>query len=143
MSVSSKDARELAAFHEKHIGPVPENFLASLSYGPGGNHTESKLEEAVERYPDGTIRTLTDEQIAFFRASELRQLKRNENKKEYKPLTVEETAPAEPLKWQPDYSMFGDYGEHIKNLDHKIDEMFTTKCRNLKVQNYFPAAPLT
>uniref|UniRef100_A0A060T2T7 ARAD1C35464p n=1 Tax=Blastobotrys adeninivorans TaxID=409370 RepID=A0A060T2T7_BLAAD len=142
MPISLKDAHELTAFHEKHIGPIPENALPTLLYGQGGNCADSH-QEAVERYPDGTIRTLTDEQIAFFRASELRQLKRNENKKKYKPLTVEETRPAEPLKWQPDYSMFGDYGNHIKNLDHKMDQIFTTRCRNLKVQNYFPAAPLT
>jgi Protein of unknown function (DUF3807) len=57
----------LIAFHAKHLPDVvlPETFLQSGQ--PDG-------EEDLGFYPDGALRTLTDEQIAIFRHSEIQEL---------------------------------------------------------------------
>ncbi|EPX74389.1 uncharacterized protein SOCG_03598 [Schizosaccharomyces octosporus yFS286] len=80
---------DLQKFHDEHFGKVAvqcwENaFLQppvdlNVSYPYNENPTFS----AVERYPDGSIRTLTDEQISYFRESELRELEWKREKEQF------------------------------------------------------------
>jgi hypothetical protein len=135
---------DLVGFHVKHIGPVPT---------PKEEPTRST---PVERYPDGTVRTLTDEQIAFFRASELRQLqvskKQHKNHFVYenqpppsqRTSSVQETQPFTPIN--PDHTtydtLYGDFKPYIQQLETKNDERFIEICRKSKVRNYYPILPI-
>ncbi|KAL8980651.1 MAG: hypothetical protein Q9205_004331 [Flavoplaca limonia] len=69
---------DLRSFHESHLGPIDSTAnvvpLASSSYD--ADWTESVEEEDLGYYPDGVKRSLTDEQIAMFRHSEIYALQR-------------------------------------------------------------------
>ncbi|TKA61573.1 hypothetical protein B0A49_05407 [Cryomyces minteri] len=64
---------DLRAFHMKHFGHAlsPANFFV-------GNevpiHAEENYDDGLGYYPDGVKRTLTDEQIAIFRHSEIQAI---------------------------------------------------------------------
>lgn len=72
---------DLRAFHAKHFphAPEPEHFLAGVHQAQEEVATEEYYEEeddGLGYYPDGTKRTLTDEQIAMFRHSEIQAILR-------------------------------------------------------------------
>lgn len=133
--------KDLVDFHIKHIGPVPK---------------PTEKDTSVERYPDGTIRTLTDEQIAFFRASELRQIQQsktlktnhvvyeNQTHNSHPTSSVQETQPFTPIN--PDTStydaLYGDFKPYILQLESKNDERFIETCRKSIVRNYYPILPI-
>lgn len=147
---SSISQEDLVDFHIKHIGPVPQT-------------TENKVHDdnKIERYPDGEIRTLTDEQIAFFRASELRELEKkreaekninlgsfknhhNEKRQTYPISSIEETKPYTPISnLQTDYEdYFGEFRDYIVQLETKNDEQFIGICRKNRVKDYYPILPI-
>ncbi len=73
---------DLRVFHAKHFpsAPTPVDFL----HGVEAEATEECLDEADDDlgyYPDGTKRTLTDDQIAMFRHSEVRAILRERKRK--------------------------------------------------------------
>jgi hypothetical protein len=72
---------DLRAFHAKHFpdAQVPEHFLYGVDQAQNQEATEEYYEEeddSLGYYPDGTKRTLTDEQIAMFRHSEIQSILR-------------------------------------------------------------------
>lgn len=60
---------DLRTFHLKHFPttPLPQSFTSA-------QEIDQEQEEELGYYPDGTKRTLTDDQIAMFRHSEIQQL---------------------------------------------------------------------
>ncbi|KAI0474804.1 hypothetical protein F4859DRAFT_79751 [Xylaria cf. heliscus] len=82
---------DIAAFHATHfsndaIGLFESQFLrpnlANINSGSCYNYEgdEEEEDDGLGYYPDGVKRTLTDEQIAIFRHSELEALRRAERK---------------------------------------------------------------
>lgn len=73
---------DLRVFHAKHFphAALPGQFMCSTETTQG--HVSDAVEEYYEEddglgyYPDGTKRTLTDEQIAIFRHSEIQEILR-------------------------------------------------------------------
>jgi hypothetical protein len=64
-------------FHAKHFphAPAPENFLDGVSQEATEEYYEEE-DDGLGYYPDGTKRTLTDEQVAMFRHSEIQAILR-------------------------------------------------------------------
>ena len=60
-------------FSPASVDHFSENFLGSIE----GGHTEDLEDDGLGYYEDGTKRTLTDEQIAMFRHSEIQTLLRD------------------------------------------------------------------
>ncbi|WBW72059.1 SMN complex subunit Gem8 [Schizosaccharomyces osmophilus] len=86
MSLTEEDLRK---FHDEHFGNVAiqcwENaFLQSpADLDVSSTYNKNSKLPSIERYPDGTIRTLTDEQISYFRESEVRELKWKREKEQF------------------------------------------------------------
>ncbi|EFQ85340.1 hypothetical protein CFE70_001268 [Pyrenophora teres f. teres 0-1] len=79
MDVLSVTIDDLRAFHAKHFphAPAPEHILYGVE--PEAQVAEEYYDEADDGlgyYPDDTKRTLTDEQIAMFRHSEIQAILR-------------------------------------------------------------------
>ncbi|KAH7399516.1 hypothetical protein BKA66DRAFT_437062 [Pyrenochaeta sp. MPI-SDFR-AT-0127] len=68
---------DLRDFHVKHFPhtPVPENFLHGVETEAAEEYYEEE-DDGLGYYPDGKKRTLTDEQIAMFRHSEIQSILR-------------------------------------------------------------------
>ncbi|AOW07951.1 hypothetical protein B0I72DRAFT_6620 [Yarrowia lipolytica] len=64
MSISTQDLLE---FHKKHLG----EFQGTIKFDEAGQDEDT--EPSLGFYPDGVERTLTDEQIEFFRQSDIRK----------------------------------------------------------------------
>lgn len=66
---------DLRDFHAKHFphAPAPEHVLHGVESEPAGEYYEEE-EGGLGYYDDGTPRTLTDEQIAMFRHSEIQAI---------------------------------------------------------------------
>lgn len=64
MSVSAQDLLE---FHKKHLG----EFRGTIKFDDATPEQEEDI--SLGFYPDGVERTLTDEQIEFFRQSDIRK----------------------------------------------------------------------
>ncbi|KAL7908798.1 hypothetical protein GGI35DRAFT_480392 [Trichoderma velutinum] len=81
---------ELLEFHQKHFsGEAAADFGQTFTNLPPQESSEAHFYEEWEEeeeedglgyYEDGVKRTLTDEQIAIFRHSELRELRRQQEK---------------------------------------------------------------
>ena len=69
--ISQEDLRD---FHAKHFphAPTPEHILHGVENEPAEEDYEE--ENSLGYYEDGTLRTLTDEQIAMFRHSEIQAI---------------------------------------------------------------------
>jgi hypothetical protein len=69
---------DLRAFHAKHFpdAPEPEHVLHGVGEEAVEEHYEEEEDDGLGYYPDGTKRTLTDEQIAMFRHSEIQDILR-------------------------------------------------------------------
>lgn len=142
---------DLVEFHIKHIGPVPKSKAAPSR--------DTVREASVEYYSDGNVRTLTDEEVAFFRASELRQLEllkkqpdQHKSHTSYKnqsliaqpTSSIEETQPFTPISSNATtYStLYGEFKPYIQQLESKNDERFIEICRKAKLRNYYPILPI-
>ncbi|KAF3013929.1 hypothetical protein E8E14_002315 [Neopestalotiopsis sp. 37M] len=89
--LTSSVQSEIEAFHAEHFSNAAVELFASDFLQPQPNQDDQYYEEDYEYYeeeddglgyyPDGVKRTLTDEQIAIFRHSELEALRRAEDKK--------------------------------------------------------------
>ncbi|KAM3564287.1 hypothetical protein ARSEF4850_001902 [Beauveria asiatica] len=101
---------ELAAFHDAHFSsaevskfqqeffwPNPE---AISNYGKTEEYWEE--EDDLGYYDDGVKRTLTDEQIAIFRHSELRELERAKEKASKQPHSENSAEELDTCRGQPD-----------------------------------------
>lgn len=66
---------DLRDFHAKHFphAPAPEHVLHGIGNDPAEEYYEEEG-NALGHYEDGTPRTLTDEQIAMFRHSEIQAI---------------------------------------------------------------------
>ncbi|KAL9610210.1 MAG: hypothetical protein Q9167_005087 [Letrouitia subvulpina] len=86
MHVPTVTQEDLYAFHSRIFGAEATSKLPSslIANALGVNEGEVEDEDGLGYYPDGVKRTLTDDQIAMFRQSEIyallreRQLKREE-----------------------------------------------------------------
>ncbi|KAL8900408.1 MAG: hypothetical protein Q9192_001092 [Flavoplaca navasiana] len=69
---------DLRRFHESHLGPIDStvNVVPLACASNDANGVQSVEEDDLGYYPDGVKRTLTDEQIAMFRHSEIYALQR-------------------------------------------------------------------
>jgi hypothetical protein len=69
---------DLAAFHKAHFStPSLDHFSTHfLGPAPEDENQEEEEDDGLGYYPDGVKRTLTDEQIAMFRHSEIQALLR-------------------------------------------------------------------
>jgi hypothetical protein len=94
---------DLRAFHAQHFphAPASEHILHGTE--PAAEAAEEYYEDYYEEddglgyYPDGTKRTLTDEQIAMFRHSEIHAtLRKRQLRKENGELSEGELGPASP-----------------------------------------------
>ncbi|KAM3516337.1 hypothetical protein MY11210_000096 [Beauveria gryllotalpidicola] len=101
---------ELAAFHDAHfssaevskfqqefVWPNPE---AVSNYGKTEEYWEE--EDDLGYYDDGVKRTLTDEQIAIFRHSEVRELERAKEKASKQPHSENSAEEPDTCRGQPD-----------------------------------------
>lgn len=65
------------SFHDRHFSSTSVNHFTEHFLGPAEDTVESKEEDdELGYYPDGVKRTLTDEQIAIFRHSEIEAILR-------------------------------------------------------------------
>lgn len=66
---------DLRDFHAKHFShaPAPEHVLHGVENEPAGEYYEEE-DSGLGYYEDGAPRTLTDEQIAMFRHSEIQAI---------------------------------------------------------------------
>ena len=69
MELPAITEQDLKTFHLKHFpaASLPQSFASTQD-------RDQELEDELGYYPDGTKRTLTDDQIAMFRHSEIQQL---------------------------------------------------------------------
>jgi len=72
MELPTITEQDLRTFHLKHF---PATSLPQ-SFAPAEDRGQEEEEDDLGYYPDGTKRTLTDDQIAMFRHSEIQQLLR-------------------------------------------------------------------
>jgi len=105
MEVPTVTIDDLRAFHAKHFpdAPAPEHVLYGVD--PEAQATEEYYDEADDGlgyYPDGTKRTLTDEQIAMFRHSEIQAILRKRRlRKENGEVSDTDPTPAVPVSVSP------------------------------------------
>lgn len=138
--------KDLVEFHKRHFGCSPGvEPLASTAMAIKADAVHVPDTQA-EFYPDGVRRTLTDEQIAFFRASEARRSQQSKEKRSLAPklASEEETLPGTPIsndRQQYD-RIFGKFADFIKQLEDANNTAFVDACRTSKVKAYYPAAPL-
>ncbi|KAF2682469.1 hypothetical protein K458DRAFT_444131 [Lentithecium fluviatile CBS 122367] len=90
---------DLRQFHAQHFpdASLPENYLRGIQHGHA--HEECDYEdEGLGYYEDGTERTLTDEQIAMFRHTEIQTIlrQRRRRREEGKPLHDFPASPSAP-----------------------------------------------
>jgi hypothetical protein len=66
----------LKLFHEEHFpgAPLPAAFMADMVADAHAYNQEDGEDDDLGYYADGVKRTLTDEQIAMFRHSEIQEL---------------------------------------------------------------------
>lgn len=73
----TKFQNDLLAFHASHLGDTSTEHFAQQFLGPVEDYYEEEAEDdGLGYYPDGVKRTLTDEQIAIFRHSEIQTILR-------------------------------------------------------------------
>lgn len=88
---------DLREYHRKHHphAPLPSNFFVTLTEE---NDAEDEDDDGLGHYADGVKRTLTDDQIALFRHSEIEALLRKkrvqeEEREDYSSATPEQGTP--------------------------------------------------
>lgn len=75
---ANKTQEDLAAFHASHFSTLPTEHFTQHFLGPvDEEYTEEAEDDELGYYDDGVKRTLTDQQIAIFRHSEIETLLRD------------------------------------------------------------------
>ncbi|KAF1944056.1 hypothetical protein EJ02DRAFT_420636 [Clathrospora elynae] len=90
---------DLRAFHANHFphAPAPEYILHGIEPEAAVVDDYCEEDDGLGYYPDGTKRTLTDEQIAMFRHSEIHAiLRKRQLRREDGELSEEDPVPASP-----------------------------------------------
>ncbi|KAF3001931.1 hypothetical protein E8E13_006823 [Curvularia kusanoi] len=136
---------DLRDFHAKHFphAPAPEHVLHGVKQEPAEEYYE---DSSLGYYEDGTPRTLTDEQIAMFRHSEIqaiirkrRQRRDNGNTSEDGELeepAVEQPAEAESPASLPAPSVGPDSGKVASGRVEKLKtQQWTTSSPRTKARN--------
>ena len=134
-------------FHAKHFphAPAPEHILHGVENEPAEEYHEDE-EGGLGYYEDGTPRTLTDEQIAMFRHSEIqaiirkrRQQRDNSNgseEGEAEESTVEETAKAGSPASQPTPAVVSEADKVASDRVEKLkSQQWTTSSPRTKAKN--------
>jgi hypothetical protein len=150
--------RDLIDFHVRHFGSEPTDYkwYEDEVAEAGQKSFEPCFETSVVRYPDGTIRRLTDDQVEFFRNYELRQVQKEQQAKNSTanrfetPLTAssqstEETKPFTPISSDTngDEDLYGmDMSQYIWKLESHMDARFLDICSRERVKDYYPVVPL-
>jgi hypothetical protein len=94
LTVAQDDLRAFHAQHFPHV-PEPEHILHNIQ--PEAAEEYYGEDDGLGYYPDGTKRTLTDEQIAMFRHTEIQTILRKRRlRKENGELSEGELDPASP-----------------------------------------------
>ncbi|KAH7086679.1 hypothetical protein FB567DRAFT_525999 [Paraphoma chrysanthemicola] len=124
---------DLCAFHAKHFphAPIPANFLHGVEQGAAEEAYEEE-DDGLGYYPDGTKRTLTDEQIAMFRHSEIQAiLRKRRQRREEGELSEEGEAEPEPPR------------DSAKPSTAPIDKVQSGRVEKLKTQQWATSSPRT
>ncbi|KAH7123750.1 hypothetical protein B0J11DRAFT_529798 [Dendryphion nanum] len=81
MELPTVTVDDLKRFHAKHfpLAPLPEQFCSEVQQGKNDQQCE---DDGLGYYEDGSKRTLTDEQIAMFRHTEIRNIIRERRRKQ-------------------------------------------------------------
>ncbi|KAG5518903.1 hypothetical protein PMAC_002434 [Pneumocystis sp. 'macacae'] len=161
--------QNLIDFHKSHFNDCSSQFFNSfLEKNEKNIHKNANLLECA-KYPDGNIKTLDDEDIAYFKWSESFKSKlnhttyiiSNENKTE--PLESTKISQEELKPHIPSYSklirndqeLFQKYGEKYKiiieaedaldsyyyEISQKDDDFFKVNKKKIRI-NYWPAIPI-
>lgn len=97
---------DLAAFHKAHFSPQSISHFATQFLGPvtaGEDYVEGEEDDGLGYYDDGVKRTLTDEQIAMFRHSEIHALlKEKRLVEEARQEAVDRNLPTPPIEGRED-----------------------------------------
>lgn len=116
---------ELRSFHEAHFGhgaiaAFVQDFLSPNESEQTANHVEwdgeyyEEEDDGLGYYPDGVKRTLTDEQIAMFRHSELQELEKAKEKRQSSTRHRRNTSsPTPPILDEGKGSEDGEVGENL------------------------------
>lgn len=111
----------MSAFHAAHFGGTSTGHFARQFLGPVEDVYEEEVEDnGLGYYPDGVKRTLTDEQIAIFRHSEIQAILRKRRHAEEANQTLDEQIKSETPK--PNHlevgEADGEHGEIAENFSH-------------------------
>ncbi|QSZ37513.1 hypothetical protein DSL72_008611 [Monilinia vaccinii-corymbosi] len=120
MSAPEVTQNDIVAFHAAHFGGTSTEHFAQQFLGPvEGTYEEEVEDDGLGYYPDGVKRTLTDEQIAIFRHSEIQAIRRKRRHAEEANETVDEkTASVTP---NPDHLKEGE----AEGEDGEVAEKFS------------------
>ncbi|KAJ8066043.1 hypothetical protein OCU04_005136 [Sclerotinia nivalis] len=96
MSAPEVTQNDLVAFHAAHFGNTSTEHFAQQFLGPVEDTYEEEVEDdGLGYYSDGVKRTLTDEQIAIFRHSEIQAILRERRHAAESNETVDEQTTSE------------------------------------------------
>ena len=167
---------DLLEFHKSHFKTATPIGLERLNdeapveekATPLETEEEDVEDDGLGYYADGTKRTLTDKQIAFFRSSELRKRVLASQEKNQRAAaiakaketssastgasnhnhavreSVEETKAFTPIANSSlNYaSLFGSYGPYILQIDQAMDNRYINAARRKNLQDYYPVLPI-
>ncbi|KAL5121237.1 hypothetical protein ACEQ8H_000705 [Pleosporales sp. CAS-2024a] len=138
----------LRAFHAQHFphAPAPEHFLHGVASAEEGYYEEE--DDGLGYYSDGTKRTLTDEQVAMFRHSEIqailrkRRLRREEGEvseegeaePEYRKAASPTPAPAPASVVQPKTQQWATSSERTRKRNRRNRDKYQKKKREMRLQ---------
>lgn len=132
---------DLFSFHEAHFGGAALAAFARDFLGPGEDdqyeadgeyyeYYEDEQDDGLGYYPDGVKRTLTDEQIAIFRHSELRALQKAQEESQERVQRRRNTSSPIPMDLEADSGE--EEGELQNNRADAEGQMTSTKSTTIK-----------
>ncbi|KUI70952.1 hypothetical protein VM1G_06016 [Cytospora mali] len=147
LTCSRMHQADLFSFHQAHFGHStvalfatdfldPKKAQQHQDYQPEGDQNAYYEEEQYEEvdglgyYPDGVKRTLTDEQIAMFRHSEIQALLKSQEKAQLRRNTS--SGSATPIPMEPDDAL-SEEGELVDEISQEV--IVTKKKNNNKKKN--------
>ncbi|KAL8668350.1 MAG: hypothetical protein Q9168_007021 [Polycauliona sp. 1 TL-2023] len=120
--IPSVTLEDLEEFHKSHFGSSTKAVF-SVKATPIENTEEIAQEDDLGYYPDGARRTLTDEQVAMFRHSEIYSIQRKrqlqkENLEAENEFNYSQAGLGEPQSTRPDQSEDPTFDLPEQNLDN-------------------------